>query len=134
VKWIARAAVAGLALGGFLWLVSESTDRAAVLLLAAGLVMAAGIRRATQHTASAPQGARRAAAASTAGFALAGLVPVVAAALMVVKVALHSHGQPDFTTADVVGVVARVPSWAVGGALLGAAVGLFSSWMGHATD
>ena len=55
MKWIARAAVAGLALGGFLWLVSESTDRTAVLMLAAGLVTAAGIRRATQHASSAPQ-------------------------------------------------------------------------------
>ena len=133
MKWIARAAVAGLALVSFLWLTSESTDRTALLLLAAGLVTITGIRRATRHALSAPHGPRRVAAAGVAGFALAGLVPVVAATLMLVKVTLHSHGQSDFMSADLIAVVARIPAWAVGGALLGAAVGLANSWMGQGT-
>ena len=53
----------------------------------------------------------------------------MAALSMLVKVSLHGHVPPDFSTADVLAVIGRTPIWAGAGALMGFAVALFR-WVG----
>lgn len=49
----------------------------------------------------------------------------MAALSMLVKVSLHGHVPPDFSTAYVLAVLGRTPIWAGAGALMGFAVILF---------
>lgn len=57
--------------------------------------------------------------------AVAGLaVPVVGVALMVFKGGLHSHQAPDFTVAQMAGLLLRTPFWGVGGFLIGLGLGI----------
>lgn len=124
VKWIRRAWTAALAAAWFVWLVSESTQTAVVLLLSLAAVASAGLPRAARRVTAAPGGMRRAAIAALAGCLLGALVPLLAAVMMLVKVSLHSHATPDFSTGDLVAVLVRTPVWVIGGGLLGAAAGL----------
>jgi hypothetical protein len=56
---------------------------------------------------------------------VAGLaVSPVAVFLMAFKSGLHGHGIPDFSSAQVLGVLARSPVWIVAGLLLGLGVAL----------
>jgi hypothetical protein len=62
---------------------------------------------------------------------LAGLVaglttPPLADVLMLAKISLHSHPVPDFTSQDLLAVLARAPVWMAAGLVAGLAWGL---WM-----
>ena len=127
MKWIPRVWAAVVALACFAWLMSESSQIPAALLLSAVLVASLGVRRAARRSATAPAGMRRVGVAALAGCILGALVPLLATAMMLVKVALHSHGQPDFSPEDLLAVLGRVPVWAIGAGLLGAAAGLASA-------
>lgn len=48
----------------------------------------------------------------------------IALVLIAIKTSLHTHPVPDFTQADIAGVLNRIPVWMVIGALLGLGVGL----------
>ncbi len=126
MKWIWRAWVAGLGLASFAWLVSESNQITPVLLLSAAWVASVGVPRAARRIA-ARGGRRRAGIAALAGGILGALVPLLTVALMLIKVALHSHVQPDFSLGDLLVVLGRIPAWAIGAGLLGAAAGLVSA-------
>jgi len=131
MKWIQRGWAAAVALVCFTWLMSESDQTTVALLLSAVLVASLGIPRAVRRTAAAPAGIRRAGVAALAGCILGALVPLLAAAMMLVKVALHSHVQPDFSPDDLLAVLGRIPVWVIGAGLLGAAAGLASAGRAH---
>lgn len=60
--------------------------------------------------------------------ALSGLlVPVLAVLLMVVKIGLHGHGEPDFSIAQVSEVLQRIPIWIVAGLLIGVGVAVWQA-------
>jgi hypothetical protein len=63
------------------------------------------------------------------GLSAGALAMPMAALSMLVKVSLHGHVPPDFSTADVLAVIGRTPIWAGAGALMGFAVALFR-WVG----
>ena len=63
------------------------------------------------------------------GLSAGALAMPMAALSMLVKVSLHGHMPPDFSTADVLAVTGRTPIWAGAGALMGFAVALFR-WVG----
>lgn len=130
MKWIQRAWVAAVALACFTWLMSESDQTTVALLLSAVLVSSLGVPRAVRH-AAARGGMRRAGSAAMGGCILGALVPLVAAVMMLVKVALHSHVQPDFSPDDLLAVLGRIPVWVIGAGLLGAAAGLASAGRPH---
>lgn len=54
-----------------------------------------------------------------------GSVPIVAVLMMVFKSGLHSHVVPDFTFPQLLEVLARLPAWISGGALIGLGAGLY---------
>jgi hypothetical protein len=59
------------------------------------------------------------------GLSAGALAMPMAALSMLVKVSLHGHVPPDFSTADVLAVIGRTPIWAGAGALMGFAIALF---------
>jgi hypothetical protein len=59
------------------------------------------------------------------------LVAPVAVLLILIKISLHSHGTPDFTTGDINQVMARLPVWALAGVLAGEAMGLIGAALGR---
>jgi hypothetical protein len=130
MKWIQRGWVAAVALACFTWLMSESDQTTVALLLSAAVVSSLGVPRVVRH-AAARGGRRRVGNAAMGGCILGALVPLLAAAMMLVKVALHSHIQPDFSPDDLLAVLGRIPVWVIGAGLLGAAAGLASAGRPH---
>jgi hypothetical protein len=130
MKWIQRGWVAAVALACFTWLVSESDQTTVALLLSAAVVSSLGVPGAVRH-AAARGGRRRVGSAAMGGCILGALVPLLAAAMMLVKVALHSHVQPDFSPDDLLAVLGRIPVWVIGAGLVGAAAGLASAGRPH---
>jgi hypothetical protein len=65
-----------------------------------------------------------------AGAAAGALAGPIEAVLILLKVGLHAHPVPDFSTADVVAVLSRIPIWTAAGGLLGAGAALVerSAW------
>jgi hypothetical protein len=59
------------------------------------------------------------------GLAAGALAPALSAALMVVKISLHSHATPDFSLEEVMGLLWRAPVWAGAGLLAGLGLGLW---------
>ena len=59
-----------------------------------------------------------------AGAAAGALVGPMAAVLILLKIGLHAHPVPEFSSADAAAVLARVPIWAAAGGLLGAGAAL----------
>ena len=59
-----------------------------------------------------------------AGAAAGALAGPIAALLIPLKVGLHAHPVPDFSTSDVLAVLGRIPIWAAAGGLLGAGAAL----------
>lgn len=55
------------------------------------------------------------------------LVSPLAVMMMLVKISIHSHGVPDFTTADLWAVLTRTPVWGLVGVLIGGASALLLS-------
>jgi archaellum biogenesis protein FlaJ (TadC family) len=53
-------------------------------------------------------------------------VTPVALFLMALKTGLHSHLAPEFTSSQVIIVLARTPIWIIGGLLIGVGMGLIS--------
>jgi hypothetical protein len=59
------------------------------------------------------------------------LVAPVAVLLILIKISLHSHGTPDFTSGDIGAVMNRTPVWALAGVLSGEALGLLGVAFSH---
>jgi hypothetical protein len=66
-----------------------------------------------------------------AGCVVGALIPLMAAGMMLVKLALHSHVQPDFAPGELLAVLRTIPVWAIAGGLGGAAAGLASGGGAH---
>jgi hypothetical protein len=54
-------------------------------------------------------------------------VPLIAVVLMLVKVSLHAHSNPDFGLADVERAFSLTPVWALAGLLAGASLKVWES-------
>lgn len=119
----------GLAgMGWLFWFGYEDRGLSIVVGLSAlactayGLTLLSGWLRGRELTAGALR-QRTVLAGGIAGL----LVAPLAVMMMLVKIAIHSHGIPDFTTADLWAVLTRTPVWGLIGALVGVAGGLLLS-------
>jgi hypothetical protein len=130
VEWPARsraltALTYAFGVAFFVWIGYEDTTLTAVTLLGAALPLIFLAQFLTRRFGGRPLSARKGMLLLGAGGLLAGcLTPLAIAVLMALKVSLHSHAHPDFPPEAVVNVMARTPVWALGGLLLGAALGL----------
>ncbi len=110
---------------GAVWAGLEDRGLAAVTLLAwmisVSALLTARARRSAREPVLRPADLRWWLVAGAAAGALAGPIGAV---LILLKVGLHAHPVPDFSTADVVAVLSRIPIWAAAGGLLGAGAAL----------
>ncbi len=107
------------------WIGFEDRGLAAVTLLAwmisISSLLTIRARRNRQEPILPPAGLRWWLLAGAAAGALAGPIEAV---LILLKVGLHAHPVPDFSTGDVVEVLARIPIWMAAGAVFGAGAAL----------
>ena len=115
IRWAARAAWALAGIMAFFWIGAEDVGLGRVMSLAALLGAGLGLTL-IQH------GARSRAWSVVAGTLSGTAVPLIAVVLMLVKVSLHAHPNPDFALADFQGALRLTPVWALAGLLAGASL------------
>jgi hypothetical protein len=127
--WAARIAwgIAGVA--WFFWLAYEDQGLLAIQLVAMLIALASALTllRRWLGTSQIPHMATLT-RAGLVGLLCGAAVVLFAVILIAVKVALHAHPQPDFTSEDLQAVLARIPVWATAGLLAGLAAGLVLSF------
>lgn len=107
------------------WLSLEDASTLPVALLGIGVGVLSGLAWARAHYAHVRWTARTWAFACVAGGALIGAWAVLCVvALMFFKTAWHSHLVPDYPLPMMAAMLARLPSWAGVGALVGAGLAL----------
>lgn len=132
-KWVRRMAWGVFGAAYFLWLGVE--DRSALLVFALGALLSAGLYlEGWSRWVRGGRGRSRLLRAAALGLALGASVAPFAAVLMLMKVSLHSHAQPDFSGEQVLGALARTPAWAAAGLLLGTALGVLTSGAAQGND
>jgi hypothetical protein len=104
-----------------IWIPVEDLGEAWVLLLAAGICMWGAIR---VWVSIAENRDIRAWHFALIGTVTGLAVPVLGTALMVFKSGLHSHQSPEFSAAQIGGLLLRTPYWGVGGFIIGAGLGI----------
>ena len=125
-KWPGQLVLAISGIAWFIWLGIEERTVYFVVVLAALAAIDAVIILPVRDWVTEEGGGVRPLAAGLIGLAIGACVPVVAALLMLVKVSLHSHQQPDFSLAQVVSMVSTMPVWAAAGGLMVAAWLIFT--------
>ncbi len=124
--WVDRLLWAIVGLVWFLWLGYEDRTLGIVMvvacLLAVRFLMTAWLR----WVAGAESWGERAGRSAALGALLGASVPALAALLIMMKVSLHSHPEPDFNLMDIRALLIRTPVWALVGLLVGASLGLMS--------
>lgn len=123
LRWVIRIAWGVSGLGCAAWFAYEDRGLTAVVLLSAGLCLAAGLTAwaRVQRMPLVWLGPR-------SGGALAGLLAGAAvgpgaALLILVKTGLHAHPLPDFTAADLAAALSIWPAWTGAGLAAGWALG-----------
>ena len=130
-----RLSALGLGILLLFWLPIEDLNIFWVVLLAAALSALVAVRFFVSSPASGGSGAVAGRkpfgmGSSFWAYPLAGVLagsstPLAAILLMIFKSGLHGHPSPDFTPAQVIGVLSGLPSWIIGGALLGVGTGIY---------
>lgn len=126
VPWLRRVIRLAWGLSGLgcaAWFAYEDRGLTAVVLLAAGLCLAAGLtgRSRLQRTPMRRLGRRSAGA--LAGLLAGAAVGPSAALLILIKTGLHAHPQPDFTAADLAAALSVWRAWTGAGLAAGWAIG-----------
>lgn len=117
--WMRWTAVAvGVAL--LIWLPFEDTS-AVLPLFFSGLICLLAAVRLTWT----PGRQARVQRYLLAGLSAGACLPLLAVVLMVFKSGVHAHPNPDFTPAQIGGILSRTPFFALGGLLMGLGVGLW---------
>lgn len=132
LRWVVRFAWAFAAPVWFVWLAYEDRDLGTVMGLSAVICIAFALTAVARWRGGRLTDRRRWLLESM-GFGLltGALVAPVAVVLILVKISLHSHGTPDFSSADIGAVVNRTPIWALAGVLSGEALGLIGATLSH---
>ncbi len=116
---------AGCGLLILLWLGTEDSRVGTVTILGAGLALIGAALLVVRHLSGRGLTQRQVLAGSILLGAGVGASSAPAALLlMLLKSAVHAHSYPDFSPAIMGGTLARLPAWALAGALLGLSAGL----------
>jgi hypothetical protein len=108
----------------FFWIGAEDVGLGRVIPLAA--LMGAGLGLTLIQ-----RGARGQAWPIIAGTLSGTSVPLIAVVLMLVKVSLHTHPNPDFVLTDFLGALSLTPAWALAGLLAGASLKVLEYGRAH---
>jgi hypothetical protein len=108
------------------WLGLEDRSTTPVLVLAALVVLSCLLTWYRRR--SADDGGIGWLRAVTGGVGAGACTPLVAGLLMLVKASLHNHIPADFSSADILLVLARWPAWMLSGLLTGVGYRLLESW------
>jgi hypothetical protein len=114
-------------LGCAAWFAYEDRGLTPVVLLAAGLCLAAGLTGWYRLQRTPRRRLGRRAAGALAGLLAGAAVGPSAALLILIKTGLHAHPQPDFTAADLGSVLSVWRAWTGAGLAAGWAMG----WLAH---
>lgn len=128
LRWVVRLAWAIAGLAWFIWLGYEDRSLGTVMGLSAIVCVALCLTWVAKWRGR-RQAERRRWLLESMGFGLltGGMVAPVAVLLILIKISLHAHGTPDFTTGDIAEVIHRLPVWALAGILCGEAMGLLGA-------
>jgi hypothetical protein len=125
LRWVVRFAWVVAAPAWLVWLAYEDRDLGTVMGMSALVCVAFALTAVARWRAGKLVERRRWLLESMGIGLLSGLlVAPVAALLILVKISLHSHGTPDFTSGDIADVMNRVAVWALAGVLIGEGLGL----------
>lgn len=119
-RWLRRSILAISGIAWFIWLGVEDQSVYYVLALAVLAALDALFILPIGDWVSDDSGNTRPLLVVLIGLAIGACVPVVAALLMLVKVSLHSHSQPDFSLEQVLAILQTMPVWALAAGLLAA--------------
>lgn len=128
LRWVVRAAWAVAAPAWAVWIAYEDRSLSAVMGLSA-IVCAAFAVTAIARWRGGKLTERRRWLLESLGIGLVtgAMVAPGAAVLILMKISLHSHATPDFTSSDIAEVMSRLPVWALAGVLGGEALGLIGA-------
>lgn len=132
LRWTARSAWVVTGLAWFVWLAYEDRSLGTVIGLSAVICLAFALT-AVERWRGGKKAERRRWLLESMGIGLVtgALVAPVAVVLILIKISLHSHGTPDFTTGDIAEVMNRLPVWSLAGTLCGEALGLLGAMLGR---
>ena len=109
----------------FLWIAYEDQGPIAIALFSVVIAFASGLEAVHRWIGFDALPRRKwLIRTGTVGLVAGAAVGPIAALLMLVKMGLHQHPEPDFIPADFVQAMWRVPLWAVLGAAIGVALGM----------
>lgn len=125
IRLINRALWILVGVGTFFWIGYEDRSTTIPILLGGTLALTLGLHFGQRILTAGSTGTTPFGVYLFLGL-IAGLTAMpIAAMSMLVKVSLHGHVPPDFSTAEVLAVLSRTPAWAGAGALAGSAASLW---------
>jgi hypothetical protein len=128
LRWAVRSTWVVTALVWFVWLAYEDRSLGTVIGLSAVICIAFALSAVSRWRGGKAAERRRWLLESMGiGLLTGALVAPVAVLLILIKISLHSHGTPDFTTSDIAQVMNRLPVWSLAGTLCGEALGLLGA-------
>ena len=123
--WARRLAWGLAGILGFFWIAYEDRGLTAISIVAVAIAFAGGLTVFSRRMGQEPQLRRRWVVSSTVTGLVAGAaIGPLTALLMLVKLGLHAHPEPDFGPEQFLQALSRTIYWAVLGAFIGAALGL----------
>lgn len=124
-SWPKKIAWAVAGLVWFFWIGYEDRGLVAVLIVAAVIAVPVGfeayVRWRVKLGVSFRQSTLRGALAGTLSGALVGIIAILIALM---KVSLHQHVPPDFSSGDILGLLNRIPVWSIAGLLIGSSLAM----------
>lgn len=124
-SWSKKIAWAFAGLVWLFWIGYEDRGLVAVLIVSAVIVVPVGfdayVRWRVKLGVSYRQSTLRGALAGTLSGALVGIVAILIALM---KVSLHQHVIPDFSSGDILTLLNRIPAWSSAGLLIGSSLAM----------
>lgn len=124
-SWSKKIAWAVAGLVWFFWIGYEDRGLVSVLIVSALIAVPVGIeayvRWRVKLGTSFQQSALRGAFAGTLSGALVGIIGILIALM---KVSLHQHVIPDFSSGDILALLNRIPVWSIAGLLIGSSLAM----------
>ncbi len=125
LSWSKKIAWAVAGLVWFFWIGYEDRGLVTVLIVSAVIAVPVGIeaydRWRVKLGVSFWQSTLRGALAGTLSGALVGSIAIL---ITLMKVSLHQHVIPDFSSGDILTLLNRIPAWSIAGLLIGSSLAM----------